>query len=220
MYPLIGVGVSYLAYKLYNYYLNTGELAVIAPWHEEEERAVESTPIENSEPNSLTAAMHSTEEIPFDQMNTRGADELNLETVYTIIQSGLDLFSQANGPQLVALHSELRNPNLSSEQEEELLAIIEQLEQEAPALEQTVPPLLVYVSLLSVVENELRSQASQNTRMVNAEFTATMETIETIISYVNNYLDLYSQGIQADFMKEFNQQLERELLEYTQANTL
>lgn len=219
MIPVLGIGVSYLAYKLYTSYNQDSDLAVIAPWHEEE-RVVETPAVAATQPAPFKVVTENSEELPVAQLNMDSVEELDSETLDAIIQSGLDLFSQAHGAELVTLHNELRNPNLSMEDQEQIVAIIEQLEQEAPALEQTVPPLVVYLSLLSIIENELRVQATNNTRSLSAELIENMKNVTTVIAYVSNYLSIYGQDIQADFMNEFNQQLERELHEYTQANTL
>lgn len=215
--PVIGIGVSYLAYKLYTNYNQDSDLAVIAPWHKEE-RMVENPT--TTEPITTKVITSSTQELPVTQMSMANEDELDSETIDSIIQSGLDLFSQAHVPELVMLHDELRNPNLSIEEKEKIVAIIEQLEHEAPALEQTVPPLMVYLSLLSILENELHVQATNSTRSVSPECIENMNKVSTIMAYVTNYLHIYGQDIQAEFINEINQQLERELNECTQANTL
>ncbi|MGE0010238.1 MAG: hypothetical protein AB7F19_06915 [Candidatus Babeliales bacterium] len=205
MYSAIGLGMGYVVYTLYKKYYPS-ELTVIAPWHEED-RVIEQP---------LVAMM------PQEALQTDGkqAQDLTIDTVHTIIQSGLDLFVQAHGPELVSLHQELKDTDLSLEKQQEINEAIRALEQESPPLEQTVPALMVYLSLLSVVQDELQSQTSHKKSTRTPEYNATQEAITTIFAFVSNYIEIYGKHIQADFMNEFNEQLEREFHEYTQAHAL
>lgn len=208
IYPALALGSCLLAYKLYTYYTEPSELTVIAPWQKEERMPAQEIPV------TVNYAL------PVTQPATTTADTLTFSAIENVIETGLEVFMRANGPQLVSLHNQLQNPALTSEDEREIKSMISEYEQQAPPLKETLPPLIMYVSLLTVLQDELQSQARTNRSIVSSEYTALQETVETIIAFTSNYLEIYTKDIELDFMAELHQQLEREFNDYTQAPVL
>lgn len=214
IYPALGLGAAFIAYKLYSNYTQSSDLDVIAPWYEDG-RTPEETPIAQE-----IAPQQKHNVAPKQEHKSITLDILDQELV-DIIESCIALFVEAYGPQLVTLHIELANPDLSDEDREQYVAILSQLEQEAPDFAQTVPPLMMNLALLQTVQDTLLEQATSeetNRSTINAEFISLINTIDTLIFYVNTFVEIYGNQSQYNVMDNLNEQLERESYEYAQEN--
>lgn len=199
LYPAIGIGTGYLLYKLYTIYSEPTELDVIAPWYEDE-RAIEAS-------------------IPNESSDIRKIDQLTLDAVNEIVESCISVFINAYGPQLVNLHTELKNPDISDEYRQELENSISALENQAPPFAQTVPPLIIGLSLLSKIQEELVMEANQTTKSIlEPELALLVETVAMLNTYIYKYIEIYGNACNADLIAEFSDQLQRELYENAHTN--
>lgn len=205
LYSAIGISTGYIAYKLYSNYTNSSELDVIAPWYEEE-RTIETPTL------SIEAQTPSQENKAVELSVMDGA-------LPDILESCVTLFVEAYGPQLVTVHLEIANPDLSEEDRKELECVRTQLEAQAPPFAQTIPPLMVGLALLTVAQEQLLEQSTspESTKgSINSEYVSLINTIDALSFYIRTFVETYGDSCQADLMTEFSDQLQKESYEQSQ----
>lgn len=179
LYPALGLAASYVLYKIYCNATNSSDLTVMAPWQPENNTIEEQTSLDAATPD------------------TTKMDELTMDAVHEIIQSGINLFVEASGPELVTAHVELSSPDLSEEARRELEHKISCLEAEAPPFAETIPSLMIYMSMLTVLEDELMAQGTVNKSLITSEYMATLETIDTLMFFIGGFIEIYGGDMKA-----------------------
>lgn len=174
LYPALGLATVFTLYKFCTRCTSSDDIEVIAPWQQDRNA-------QRAQPS----------------MSENKVDEKTMEAINGIIQSSVNVFVDAHGPQLVALHFELANPETSPDEREYLQSVLAQLEQEAPAFATTVPQMLENMHMLSMAQDELVAQTIQrkvSKQVFDEEYAPYVETIDTLNFFMAKFVEIYGDA--------------------------